>query len=170
MARRSRLSPDWPFHPHPHSALEASSIPANPGHPHVVGVGCSPLGLSLLVLRMSSLLFFGLLKSHLFLDPVHIQILTISPTLSSCSPSRSEWTLKTGQHPTFPRTWSPVATLPSALPAPSFPCRDPVSSASWLFLGPARDARAQVLSPVVPPPGSLFPLRSLIKYYFTYQT
>lgn len=34
--------------------------------------------------------FLGLLKSYLFLDPVHIQILIISPTLSSFPPSHSE--------------------------------------------------------------------------------
>ena len=101
----------------------------------------------------------GPLKYHLFLNPVHIQTLIISLTVSSGSLFHSEEIPKTWQRPARP----PAASLPSILPAPACPCWDPASRASWLLLGSARDVA------VVPFPGSLFPLRSLIKYHSTYQ-
>lgn len=103
-----------------------------------------------------------LLKSWLFLSPVSIQILIMSPTLSSCSPSHTEAAPKIWQRPTRPRMWSP-------LPVSSVPCCDPSLMVSWLSLGPVRDVHSQELFPWTPA-GSPSPLKSLIKYQFTYQT
>lgn len=64
----------------------------------------------------------GPCKSHLFLDPLQIQIRIIPPgTLSGCLPSHSEYIPRSWQWPTSPRMWPPGATSPLLGPLPSSP-------------------------------------------------
>lgn len=102
MGWRSRLSPDWPLHPHTHPAPEAR-LPRS---------ASAPLCPSMLAtLHSQGVLFplLGLLKSHPVLDPLQVQTLILSPPiLSSCPPPHLV--------APSPRMWPPGATSPPFRP------------------------------------------------------